>query len=140
MEKLLETELLKNLEKIHINKKNGKQIISLLQKKTKDAEEYKANLYDISSLLSEGYNIELILSDLKKGCVNWETQQFSFLREKRDEHDSMIENPPIIKMTGMKCPNCKGTKTFNFSRQLRSGDEGMTNFLHCLDCDKKFTI
>lgn len=40
--------------------------------------------------------------------------------------------------SGEICGKCKSDNTFGFSKQTRSGDEGVTHFIICMNCGSKW--
>lgn len=56
-----------------------------------------------------------------------------------EELDIMINNTDVDDGV-ITCNNCKSKKVKTDSKQIRSGDEGMTVFCVCTICHKKWTI
>ena len=48
------------------------------------------------------------------------------------------ENPDHVSDGIFKCAKCNKRKTTYYSRQLRSADEPMTNFITCLNCGNRW--
>jgi DNA-directed RNA polymerase subunit M/transcription elongation factor TFIIS len=72
-------------------------------------------------------------------------RELQLLIGKEDDERIKIENYKtvsrvlIIKNTyGVKCPNCGSENVHVEQKQIRSADEGATNFYDCLDCHHKW--
>ena len=60
-----------------------------------------------------------------------------FEEKKMIENDRVI-NPPSVQKSLYKCKHCKSDKTWSYQLQTRSGDEGMTTFINCSECGKRY--
>ena len=54
-------------------------------------------------------------------------------------HEQMLKKMNESGQKGMfKCHKCGSQKTVHHQMQTRGADEPMTNFVHCLDCNKRW--
>ncbi len=54
-----------------------------------------------------------------------------------------LQNDYYMKKTDIKegefqCLKCKNKKIVTFQKQMRSADEPMTTFFHCINCDNRW--
>lgn len=53
-----------------------------------------------------------------------------------NEIDSYIQSPMEVTSGVIRCGHCDSDKTFSWQKQVRSADEPMTTFFHCMTCGK----
>lgn len=58
--------------------------------------------------------------------------------EQKSIDNERIINPPTIQKSLYKCKHCHSDKTWSYQHQTRSGDEGMTTFINCSECGKRY--
>jgi len=149
---------LKNKTKLKKNNKEddfrtiGKNIFSLLLKKTYKAteltckiEEYEKKLYNRYKTPQEYklalYNIagntDINLINFDK--LEWDSNFFEDIKNKLNEQDEFIKNPFEVVDGVCKCGKCDSEKAFTYQLQTRGCDEPMTTFAKCVKCGNKWT-
>lgn len=58
--------------------------------------------------------------------------------DKKNIENERVINPPTVQKSLYKCKHCKSDKTWSYQLQTRSGDEGMTTFINCSECGKRY--
>lgn len=61
---------------------------------------------------------------------------FTDCKNTENETDTYIENPTQITSGVIRCGHCDSDKTYSWQKQVRSADEPMTTFFHCMTCGK----
>lgn len=79
---------------------------------------------------------------VKSGRVGKKHPMFDEAKKKADETDLFLDKPFDCAEGSEKChnPMCGSTRTISYSRQTRSGDEGATVYLFCIECKKRFVF
>lgn len=122
-------------------------------KKVKDLEEYihkNSNIEDEEERI-EKYNhlLYFYLNILKnKTAVKkilaeeeiWDNEVFGDIKKAQVEKDDFISNPFVVEEGATKCDKCGSSRTFSYSKQVRSADEGFTTFCTCANCGTKWRI
>lgn len=80
------------------------------------------------------------LQRLKDDRVMWNSPDDTVEKAKRviEEEDTFLSKPAELEEGVLECPRCGSTKTFSFTKQVRSADEGMTVFGICSKCGKNW--
>lgn len=94
-----------------------------------DEEEEKDDLIEYEKIFSDHFGIEI-----KKREDIWNT----YFKEEKDKYEKQI-NKFVNKenqFTSEKCYHCGSTNTYVEEKQTRSGDEPLTEKIHCSDCGK----
>ncbi len=84
-------------------------------------------------------NRKQVILDLESGKSGWDMSAYDGLREKRNKG----LNPTIIlEDSEFQCrnPRCRSKKCYTESYQTRSMDEGMTPFVICSVCSKRYKL
>ena len=80
-------------------------------------------------------NEKELLRRLKTYNKEWNSDLYKEKKEKTFlEIQQMIE-PPQVEEGAYKCLKCGSKRTVHMSLQIRSSDEGMTNFITCIACN-----
>lgn len=58
--------------------------------------------------------------------------------ERESSIDSFVSNPVDVVEGALTCPKCRSTRTFTYTKQVRSGDEGTSVFGVCASCTNKW--
>ena len=80
-----------------------------------------------------------VMKDIKNNVLDWESAPYKEFREKREkENEQLIKGVETV-ISDYKCKNkeCGSRRCIQSLVQTRSGDEGFTVFVTCLDCGKK---
>ena len=80
-------------------------------------------------------NIQKIIQDKSYGFGH---HLFDGTRRNQEEQDGFIENPFDVADGIFTCGKCGGTRTYSYSKQVRSCDEGMSVFVTCVKCKHKW--
>ena len=136
-------EELKNLYFIDAEN-NSKQIENKIFKFIKENyknidEDYGNIAYEIIGELKEMKSLEEMHTFLDKKITNiYNYPSYKALNNKRDIDIDRIVNPPNVQEGVYECSKCKSKKTYLFQLQTRSGDEGFTTYVTCVNCGNKW--
>ena len=78
-------------------------------------------------------HIKSIVSSIQRQICIEDDKRTNTALYKSDNLDTLVKN-----IDGIKCPNCKSENINCETKQIRSGDEGATNFYICIDCQYKW--
>lgn len=134
-------------------RENGVRALECVLTNQKNINIFERNIHDVSGGCPDKYNRVLlqiigdistnsvklseILSNLKKGCVDWNHHSFGEANAYLDEQDDFIEHPFQVEEGVLEC-KCGSKKVFSFSKQTRSADEPMTTYAECVSCNRKW--
>ena len=88
------------------------------------------------------FQIELAAPGFSKSDFNVkvDNELLSISAEKEEEEqDDFIVNPFQIEEGIVEC-RCGSKRVYSYSKQCRSGDEGVTSFHQCLKCKAKWSL
>lgn len=69
------------------------------------------------------------------------TSAYQELKEDRMVTIEFMKDPPNVAVSSTeKCKKCGGNRVTYFQLQTRGGDEGITTFLNCLQCGKRWKL
>ena len=133
-------------EKILENVLNKPKNISIFNKAiikiSRNLEEYKSLLYNISYQLK---NREVttrdhreIFEDIKNKNVGWDSHIYKDFKKSQDEKDEFLNNPIQVVEGVNQCQKCGSKKTFSYTKQMRCADEGTTVFCICVQCSHRW--
>ena len=104
-----------------------------------DEETYKKILYQVITDISIGKKLQDILDDIKTHKVLWSHDSLNEFIKEEEEQDEFIVNPFQIEEGIVEC-RCGSKRVYSYSKQCRSGDEGVTSFHQCLKCKSKWSL
>ena len=111
-------------------------------KVSKNLEEYKRNLYNISYQIknrqTNGKTNKQLFEEIKNGLVGWNSPIYSDFKKSQDEKDEFLNNPIQVEEGVNQCERCGSKKTFSYTKQMRCADEGTTVFCICVQCSHKW--
>ncbi len=113
----------------------GNQINTIL-KKTSEYEQENDMIYDILGKLYSKISYDQIIKDLKEenfGINKWNSTSYEKQRETRLKRDKLASYKVEVKEGEIKCSKCHQHKTVVVELQTRSGDEGYTYQIYCLN-------
>lgn len=96
------------------------------------------------SLLNDTVDIEEVIGDLKMhntltGQVGFKSKCFLKFEKEENLYLNLLESPEIEE--GMfQCIKCQSKKIMTMSKQTRSGDEAITVFAKCSQCNNNWII
>ena len=112
-----------------------KQLIDCIGESESD---FKNVAYELYYEMQQGKTKKDILEIIKMKTYGFGHVLFDDTRKKQDEQDGFIEHPFDVAEGIFKCVKCEGTKTYSYSKQVRSCDEGMSVFVTCVKCKHKW--
>lgn len=79
-----------------------------------------------------------LMKDLENGKSDWDTIPFNKYKKKV----AVINNEELYPDSEFQCrnPRCKSMKCYTESHQTRAGDEGMTNYVICSVCARRYRL
>ena len=86
-----------------------------------------------------GKKLKDILDELKNGNILWKHPSMDIYRKEEEEQDEFIVNPFQVEEGIVEC-RCGSKRVYSYSKQTRSGDEGITSFHQCLKCKSKWSL
>lgn len=83
-----------------------------------------------------------VLNDIKNGILGWKSAPYKEFRRKLEKDNSEIAKSISIEEGDLPCRNakCGSKRCISYLSQDRSGDEGMTQHVICVDCRTHYTI
>ena len=78
--------------------------------------------------------------DSLSGSFGWSSGRFNNLQKEQEEEDAFIANPIEIEEGVVTCGKCGSNKTYSYQLQTRSGDEGITSFVRCVQCGSRWKM
>jgi len=100
---------------------------------------YKNILFQVINDISGGKNLQDILNDIKTRKILWKHDSLNEYIKEEEEQDEFIVNPFQIEEGIVEC-RCGSKRVYSYSKQCRSGDEGVTSFHQCLKCKAKWSL
>lgn len=98
---------------------------------------YMKNLYDCVGYLSRGLVTEYH-EDIKLALAGFNLRVYSDFVAAEHETDTFLEEDVDVTEGALSCPKCKLNKTFSYTKQVRSADEGTSVFARCYNCSHKW--
>lgn len=135
MDQVLES-LCSKQDNIDIMKKHIKNYL-----KNNDNYEEQDLLYEISFIMKiEKESLKNTFDLLKKDRIFHKHPNFDDISKRLDEMDHFMDKPFEMTEGVNDCRKCSSKRTLSYNRQTRSGDEGMTVYVFCIDCKYRYTM
>lgn len=100
-------------------------------------EEYLQKLYECIGYITEGW-VKEYHEDIKEKKTGFELSVYSEYLQEIEETDEFLSNDLSVEEGALQCPKCKSQKTFSYTKQVRSADEGTSVFAQCYNCSNKW--
>lgn len=98
-------------------------------------------IYEVGFMLKqENKNLKETFDLLKNGKLFKKHPNFIDISKKMLEMDQFMDKPFEVSEGVNTCNKCKSNRTLSYNRQTRSGDEGMTVYVFCIDCKYRYTM
>lgn len=92
---------------------------------------YLQNIYETMCLLKP---VNEILTQIKSNRLGINSVEFSELHISQQEENEFIIKPFEVEEGILQCKECGSKKTYSYTKQVRSGDEGTSVFATCSQC------
>jgi DNA-directed RNA polymerase subunit M/transcription elongation factor TFIIS len=97
-------------------------------------------VYEIGFSLKNGSSLKSCADLLRSGKIGLNHPHFEEISKRIEEMDHFMDKPFEVVEGVNSCGKCSSTRTLSYSRQTRSGDEGMTVYVFCVDCKFRYTM
>jgi DNA-directed RNA polymerase subunit M/transcription elongation factor TFIIS len=98
-------------------------------------------IYEVGFLLkNEKESLKTTFDYLKTNKLFKNHPNFIDISKKLKEMDEFMDKPFEVTEGVNICNKCKSSRTLSYNRQTRSGDEGMTVYVFCIDCKYRYTM
>lgn len=98
-------------------------------------------IYEVGFLINnEKENLKNTFDLLKSKRLFKNHPNFVDISKKIKEMDEFMDKPFEVTEGVNVCNKCKSSRTLSYNRQTRSGDEGMTVYVFCIDCKYRYTM
>lgn len=98
-------------------------------------------IYEVGFMIKqENNNLKEAFDLLKNGKLFKNHPNFIDISKKMLEMDQFMDKPFEVSEGVNTCNKCKSNRTLSYNRQTRSGDEGMTVYVFCIDCKYRYTM
>lgn len=98
-------------------------------------------IYEVGFLIKqEKENMKTAFDMLKTRKLFKSHPNFVDISKKIREMDEFMDKPFEVTEGVNICNKCKSKRTLSYNRQTRSGDEGMTVYVFCIDCKYRYTM
>lgn len=136
----IRSEIKEALGKVVKSQKNVAILEKSIFEKTGETEDmYRDLTFQVIYEISLGKKLPEILESIKEGKYGWSHPDFLETKFKQNEQDEFIMNPFEVEEGVLVCPKCKNSRTFSYTKQVRSCDEGTSVFASCMTCKHKWT-
>lgn len=98
---------------------------------------YMKLVYDCVGYVSQGWITEFH-DDAKRGLVGFALGAYGEHARAESETDAFLVSEIEVEEGALACPRCKSGKTFSYTKQVRSADEGTSVFARCYGCQHKW--
>lgn len=100
---------------------------------------YKRICYEIDCIITQNpKEVNSIIHNLNHKLFDWDRIEWVPFKELEINEVKYIEEPVKVEDGIHQCKNCGSKKTYSYQKQIRSGDEAMTLFIQCVNCQKQW--
>jgi|688.fasta_scaffold250058_2 DNA-directed RNA polymerase subunit M/transcription elongation factor TFIIS len=136
----IRTEIKAALGTVVKNEKNVDILEKSIYENTGNSEDaYRDLTFQVICDITGGKKLTEVLEYIKNGGFGWNHVNFQDTKFKQNEQDEFIMNPFEVEEGVLVCPKCKNSRTFSYTKQVRSCDEGTSVFASCMTCKHKWT-
>lgn len=100
-------------------------------------ESYVRNLYSCVGYLTQGW-VREYNEDIRTKLCGFSLTAYHDYAENERETDKYLTEDIAVEEGALVCPRCKSAKTFSYTKQVRSSDEGTSVFARCYQCAHKW--
>lgn len=98
-------------------------------------------IYEVGFMIKqEKINLKTTFELLKNRKIFKNHPNFIDISKKIKEMDEFMDKPFEVTEGVNICNKCHSKRTLSYNRQTRSGDEGMTVYVFCVDCKYRYTM
>lgn len=126
------------LETVLTNEKNIIILDKYIFEQSTDETTYRRIIFQTIGDIIKKVKLSDILKNIKNGEVGWVHHAFNDAMKQMAEQDDFIKHPFEVEEGVIEC-KCGSKRVFSYSKQVRSADEPMSTFAHCVKCNKKWT-
>ena len=132
-------EIKESLSAVITSDKNIRILEKLIYDTTGNCEDmYRDLAFQTICEISNGKKLPEIIAIIKSGKSGWDHSDFDASKFKQQEQDDFIVNPFEVEEGVLVCPKCRNSRTFSYTKQVRSCDEGTSVFASCMTCKHKW--
>lgn len=95
--------------------------------------EYFKRIYECVGYLTHNWVTEYH-EDIKQNLTGFDLSVFHLESERERETDKFLTEETEVEEGALTCPRCNTNKTFSYTKQVRSADEGTSVFARCYNC------
>ena len=98
-------------------------------------------IYEVGFIIkNEKENLKNTFDLLKSKRLFKNHPNFVDISKKIKEMDEFMDKPFEVTEGVNVCNKCKSSRTLSYNRQTRSGDEGMTVYVFCIECKYRYVM